>query len=209
MDGACVCDYGSPFITSQEVKPRCCTCHKHQQNGNPGAAHSYCFFSNTINMAGFDPRTDSTVIVLPSADNDRVSLRTTFGPPATALSLVQVVTSLTPSHLVTVSLGPPMGDSFVAGFPVRSQWVLLSSSLPWKVVCVVTSSDESDCSMVCVIFIWDIMPMFLLFSGLNCQEPEKSVRLAANAATTIRHSIELGNLTILVSPFLTSQQHCI
>src|ERR1700694_5144504 len=46
------------------------------------------------------------------------------------------------------------------------------------------------------------MPMFLLFSGLNCQEPEQSLRLVANAATVIKHSTEISNLTFIVSPFL-------
>src|SRR6266481_1613316 len=77
------------------------------------------FLSNTITTGGFDPRTDSTVSTLLSAERERASVRTAF-LPATALSPVQVVTSLPPSHLLTLSFGPPMGDSFVAGLPVKS-----------------------------------------------------------------------------------------
>src|SRR5262249_55971008 len=72
------------------------------------AAHSYCFFSKTITSGALVPRTDSTLIVLPSADSERVSVRTTL-LPATAPALVHVVTSLLPSHLLTVSLVPLIG----------------------------------------------------------------------------------------------------
>src|ERR1700688_626482 len=151
--------------------------------------------------AGFEPRTDSTVIVLPSGDKDRVSVRTTFGPPATALSLVHVVTSLPPCHFVTVSAGPPMGDSLVAGFPVRSYRVLLSSSLPCRLACVVTTSAVSDCSIAWTIFICDIMPTFLLFSGLNCHDPEKLGRSAAIASTAVTHRNTIICLSLISAPF--------
>src|SRR6266481_6887801 len=101
------------------------------------------FFSNTITRGGFDPRTDSTVSTLPSTERERVSVRTVF-LPATALSPVQVVTSLPPSHLLTVSFGPPIGDSFVTGLPVKSRRVLLSRSFPWYVECALISSAVSD-----------------------------------------------------------------
>src|SRR6266853_2966168 len=145
MDEACRFDRGLSHVASHDVEARRGTCcQQRHENGDSGTTHNY-FLSNTITTAAFEPRTDSTVMVLPSGDNDLVSLRTTFGPPATALSLVHVVTSLPPSHLLMVSLGPPIGDSLVAAFPVRSKWVLLSSALLWNVPCVVISSDESDC----------------------------------------------------------------
>jgi hypothetical protein len=49
-------------------------------------------------------------MVLPSAKIVRVSLRTVLGPTATAPSAVHVITSLFPSHALTVWLGPPLAN---------------------------------------------------------------------------------------------------
>src|SRR5260370_909908 len=91
MDEACCLDRGLSHVASYDVETRhgAC-CQQRHENRDSGTAHDY-FLSNTITRAGFEPRTDSTVMVLPSGDNDLVSLRTTFGPPATALSLVLLV----------------------------------------------------------------------------------------------------------------------
>src|SRR5215469_6426693 len=170
--------------------------------------HDGYFLSKTIRTGEVEPLTDSNVMVLPSGESESVSVRTTFAPPATALWLVQIVTKFAPLHWETVSLGPCMGASFVTGFPVRSKCVLLSSSRPWNFVLVVTSRDVSACSIVCVISIFAIMPMFLLFSEFNCHVPEKSVCFAAKAAMGIRHRAEMRNLNFIVFSFAGPARRC-
>src|SRR5262249_24125614 len=153
------------LIGTHDVEACASSCdQEHQQHARPGTTHTRYFLSNTITTGELEPRTDSKVMVLPSGEGDSVSVRTTFAPPATALSLVHVVTSLVPFHLLTVWLVPCIGLSFVTGLPVRSKWVLLSSPRPSNFVWLVTSRAVSVCSIVCVISICAIMPMLLLFS---------------------------------------------
>src|SRR5215471_11484339 len=75
--------------------------------------------SNTITTGGLEPRNDSSVMVLPSVERARVSVRVTV-VPAMAPSVFQVVTSLSPAQRLVVSAFSPMKVSLETGFPVRS-----------------------------------------------------------------------------------------
>src|SRR5207302_5843869 len=70
-----------------------------------------------------------------------------------------------------------------------------------NVVSRVTSKDEADCSMVCVIFIGGIIPRFLLFSRLKTHVAEKLGGGAANAASISKPISSALSMVFIFSSF--------